>query len=120
VLAECVDDRNRSRLTAAGATVVLRPNRAYPEMTVTALMHPGSSEILENLVSAVGERIVLVKGEFRGRWKALVLQFLERGEGLPVAARLKGGAIVTAPPAERELEGDALYVLKSARSGATA
>jgi voltage-gated potassium channel len=115
-----VDDRNRTRLAAAGANVVLRPIRAYPEMSITALMHPGSSEILENLVSAVGERIVLVKGEFRGRWKALVLQFLERGEGLPVAARLKGGAIVTAPAADRELEGDALYVLKSAKSGVTA
>jgi len=113
VIVECVDDRNRARLKAGGANVVIRPIRAYPEMTVTALTNPGSSEIIENLVSAVGERIVLVTGAFSGRWKSLVLDMLERGDGLPVAARLKDGAIVTAPQPERELDADARYVLKS-------
>ncbi len=118
VLAECVDDRNRGRLVAAGANVVLRPIRAYPEMTITALMHPGSSDVLENLISAGGENIVLVRGAVRGRWKTLVQDSLERGDGLPLAVRLKDGSILTAPTAERELEGEGLYILKSAAGAA--
>jgi voltage-gated potassium channel len=111
VLVECVDDRNRRRLTDVGATVVVRPIRAYPEMTVTAIADIGSSTILENLVSASGERIVLLAGSFTGSWKRLVGDALERGTGLPIAARLRTGEIVTAPPAERELEADALFVI---------
>lgn len=118
ILAECVDDRNRGRLLKDGASVVVRPIRAYPEMTVTALMHPGSSDILENLVSAAGESIELVQRAFSGTWKALVGESLERGEGLPLAVRLKDGTIVTAPPADRQLDAVALYILRSAdRSG---
>lgn len=113
ILAECVDDRNRGRLLKDGANVVVRPIRAYPEMTVTALMHPGSSDILENLVSAAGESIELVQRSFSGTWKALVGEMLEGGEGLPLAVRLKDGTIVTAPPADRQLEAVALYILRS-------
>ena len=111
VLVECVDDRNRRRLLDAGATVVVRPIRAYPEMTITAIADIGSSAILENLVSASGERIVLLAGSFAGSWKRLVGETLERGAGLPIAARLKTGEIVTAPPPEREVEADGLFVI---------
>ena len=116
VLVECVDDRNRRRLVAAGATVVVRPIRAYPEMTITAIADIGSSAILENLVSATGERIVLLDGPFAGTWKRLVAETLERGAGLPIAARLRTGEIVTAPAPERELDADALFVIVGPRA----
>lgn len=113
IVVECVDDRNRGRLMRDGANIVVRPNRAYPEMTVTALMHPGTSDILENLVSAADESIVLVERAYRGSWKALVTASLERDEGLPIAVRLKGGRVLTAPPASSEVDAEAVYYLKT-------
>lgn len=116
VIAECVDDRNRARLLVAGANVVVRPIRAYPEMTITAIVNPGSSHIMENLISASDDHIAMVAGQFTGTWKQLVLQALEGGNGLPIGARLIDGTIVTAPAPERELSADALYVLRNARA----
>ena len=116
VIAECVDDRNRTRLLSAGANVVVRPIRAYPEMTITAIVNPGSSHIIENLISASDDHIALVSGQFRGTWKKLVMQSLEAGSGLPIGARLEDGSVVTAPPPERQLSADALYVLRNARA----
>lgn len=113
LIAECVDDRNRARLVAAGANVVVRPIRAYPEMTVTAIVNPGSSHILENLVSSSDDHVALLPGDFRGTWKAIVLQCLDAGSGLPIGARLRDGTIVTAPAAATELDADALYVLRN-------
>lgn len=118
VIAECVDDRNRSRLTAAGANVVVRPIRAYPEMTVTAVVNPGSSLILENLVSASDDHIALVPGDFRGAWKTIVLESMDSGRGLPVGARLTDGRVVTSPPPDTEVLADGLYVLRSGRRAA--
>ena len=118
ILVECVDDRNRGRLKKDGASIVVRPIRAYPEMTVTAMAHPGSSDVLENLVSAAGECIELVARPFRGTWKALVMDGLERGDGLPLAVRMADGTIVTAPPAASEIDAQAIYVLRGARPGA--
>jgi voltage-gated potassium channel len=114
VLVEAVDDRNRKRFKSAGATAVVRPVRAYPEITLTALLHPGSSDVVENLVTGGGERIALVNGKFRGRWNMLVQELLESGTGLPVAVRLKDGAVLTAPASDMEIDCDGLYVLKSA------
>lgn len=117
VLSECVDDRNRVRMMNAGATVVVRPIRAYPEMTVTAIADIGSSTILENLLSAAGERIILLHGSFVGKWKALVKDTLEGGKGLPIAVRLENGEVLTAPDPERDLRGEALYVVVGPKTG---
>lgn len=115
IVAECVDDRNRSRLGSAGADVVVRPIRAYPEMTVTAIVSPGSSHIIENLISASDDHIALVPGEYRGAWKTIVVRCMEAGSGLPIGARLLDGRILTASAPEIELQADALYVLRGSR-----
>lgn len=115
VIAECVDDRNRSRLLDTGANVVVRPIRAYPEMTITAIVNPGCSHIIENLISASDDHIALLAGNFNGSWKSLVMASLEAGDGLPIGARLLDGTIVTAPAPDREVAADALYVLRHAR-----
>lgn len=52
VLAECVDDTNRQRLDDAGANIVIRPIRAYPEMIVRAFDAPGSERIIENMFNS--------------------------------------------------------------------
>jgi len=115
VIVECVDDRNRGRLSTAGANVVVRPIRAYPEMTVTSIVNPGSSHIIENLISASDDHIALVSGDFRGAWKTIVLKSMEGGQGLPIGARLADGRILTAPAPDTQLQADGLYVLRSVR-----
>jgi voltage-gated potassium channel len=119
VIAEAVDDRNRARLASAGANVVVRPIRAYPEMTVTSIVHPGSSEVIENLISASDDHIAVLTGSFRGAWKALVRDTLESGSGLPIAARLKSGDMITAPAPDTDIDASALYVLRNARGASS-
>jgi len=52
ILAECVEDSNRKRLEDAGANIVIRPIRAYPEMIVRAFDAPGSERIIENMFNS--------------------------------------------------------------------
>ncbi|PCI66880.1 MAG: hypothetical protein COB26_10500 [Piscirickettsiaceae bacterium] len=52
ILAECVEDSNRQRLEDAGANIVIRPIRAYPEMIVRAFDAPGSERIIENMFNS--------------------------------------------------------------------
>jgi hypothetical protein len=68
---------------------------------------------MENLFTAAGERLTLVKGPFRGTWRTLVGDMLARDAGLPIAARLAGGKVLTAPRAEQAIEAEGLYVLVS-------
>jgi voltage-gated potassium channel len=113
VISQCVDDRNRAHLLAAGANVVMRPVRGYPEIIVTSLLNPGSMEVLANLFSGAGERIELVRGAFRGTWSTLVTDMLARDAGLPIAVRLAGGRVRTAPRAQELIDAEGLYVLVS-------
>ncbi len=55
ILAECVIDANRKRLQAAGANIVIRQIRAYPEMIVRGFDAPGSERIIENMFSSTGD-----------------------------------------------------------------
>ena len=113
MISQCVDDRNRPRLIAAGANTVMRPVRGYPEIIVTSLLHPGSMEILANLFSAADEHIALVRGAFSGTWSTLVGDMLARDAGLPIAARLANGSVLTAPLARQWIDAEGLYVLVS-------
>mgnify|MGYP000209091973 CR=1 FL=1 len=63
ILAECVDDANRDRLIKAGADVVIRPIRAYPEMILRAFVAPGAEEIIENNLKQ-NEHLTPLKGGF--------------------------------------------------------
>lgn len=49
IVAECVNEHNRERFIEAGAAIVIRPIRSYPEIVVRALAAPGSETVLENL-----------------------------------------------------------------------
>lgn len=48
VVVECVDERNRARLRAAGAVATVRPMRTYPEIAARALVAPGAERLLED------------------------------------------------------------------------
>ena len=109
IVAECVDDDNRQRLENAGATLVMRPVRAYPEMIIGGLLNPGSTIILENLFTAEGERIVRSEKLLNGVWSDIVSDYLDSDSGTPIAYRdANTGEIVTAPSGATNITADAI------------
>lgn len=112
VVCECLDDANRARLLAAGATVIVRPLRSYPEMLVGAILHPGTSDILENLFTGAGERIERREGRETRAWQEIITAYLAEGHGLPLGYRRRDdGGIVTLPEPRDAVDADAVYVL---------
>ena len=112
IVAECVDDDNRERLENAGATLVMRPVRAYPEMIIGGLLNPGSTIILENLFTAEGERIVISERVLNGVWSDIVSDYLDSESGTPIAYRdARTGEIITAPSGATNIMADAIYLL---------
>ena len=112
LVAECVDDSNRQRLKDAGATLVARPVRAYPEMIVGALLNPGVNEVLENLFTASGETIRRVEADIQDSWKNIVSEYVSSDKGLPIAYLDDGSqSVVTAPPANTPVKTSVLYLL---------
>lgn len=115
VVTECVEDGNRTRLMRAGATLCVRPVRAYPEMLVNALLQPGVIEILENLFTMDGEQIDRIEGDVKALWKDVVVDHVERDLGLPIAYQGRDdGKIVTAPRAGADVDASAIFVLRGA------
>lgn len=113
LVAECVEDTNRQRLLDAGATLVTRPIRAYPEMLVGAMLQPGVNEILENLFTATGETIRAEEASIDGIWSDIVSDQVTRDRGIPIAYRdRETGNVVTAPPARAKIKARTLYLLR--------
>ncbi len=113
MVAECVDDLNRERLRRAGATAVIRPMRGYPEMTVRALVAPGSESIIENLFTRHGDECVRYETPISGiGWGRLATALLLGGSGTAIAyARAADGAIVTNPLPDDPVHASALYLI---------
>lgn len=113
VVAECVDDRNRTRLLAAGAAAAVRPLRAYPEMLARALVAPGAERLLEDLFSSEGNELFRVElpRPWRGRWAKVATLLMERGLGTAIAYRPPGGEVRLNPPGTEEIEAEAIYVI---------
>lgn len=62
VTAEVVQDNHRRRMKErAGVDVVMRPNRSYPSMIVSATITQGSIEMIEELISRGGDSFELFK-----------------------------------------------------------
>lgn len=121
ILAECVDDRNRARLREAGASVVMRPMRGYPEMVVRAMVAPGSEFIIENLFTAHGDECVRYEIEIQATlWGELAAELIRQGVGTPIAyADAPDGAIVCNPLGTEKVSAVALYILIKEGTGAS-
>ncbi len=114
IVSECVEDTNRQRLKNAGASLVLRPIRAYPEMIVSGIASPGATIILENLFTMEGERIRREDRDFSGSWKEVVTEYLEADLGIAIAYRRRNtDTIITAPSAHEQVQADAVFLLGS-------
>ena len=113
VIAECVNDLNRERFQRAGAAVVMRPIRSYPEMLVRGLVAPGSEQIIENMFTSNADEYVRHEVTIANLpWKSVVRQLIEEDLGTAVAyINHTSGQVETNPRAETLVNGSALFVI---------
>lgn len=114
VVAECVQESNRTRLKSYGANAVIRPVRAYPELMVRALAAPGTEAILEDLFQHAGNHTRRYDIEFEDKtWGAMASSLLLKGLGTPMGYLDKNNEIITNPPPEMQISGSAIFVIAS-------
>jgi len=112
LVAECVDERNRTRLRRAGATATVRAMHGFPEMAARALVAPGAEALVETLFTAEGDecrRFELTRA-WTGRWTDLTVLLVDAGIGIPIGYMDPGGA-VHGNPVGRTVEAAALFVI---------
>ncbi|MDQ7091271.1 MAG: hypothetical protein Q9M50_11680 [Methylococcales bacterium] len=121
IVSECVDDDNRQRLKKAGAEVIIRPMRAYPEMLVRGLVAPGSEKIIENLFSSVEDLYLRYEVNITNVcWKDIVCHLIEHDFGTAVAYfNTQINEVDTNPHAHTLITTHCLYVMANDDNPAT-
>lgn len=111
IIAEVVEDTNRARTLALGATTVIRPVRAYPELAVRAMVEPGTEQVLETLFTYQDDRLAVFNVPFDNvRWQDLVINSVQHGSGIPIGY-LQAGRVTTNPPPTSVVSGTGLVML---------
>ncbi|MCE2460601.1 MAG: two pore domain potassium channel family protein [Pseudomonadales bacterium] len=119
IVVEAVDDGNRQRLLDAGATTVVRPVRAYPEIVVRAMIEPGTEQVLENLFTHEADRLARFDAEFANlRWRTVVSQFVQGGAGLPLGY-VDSNGVHTNPSPDAICTGEGIITLIKDAAGVT-
>ena len=112
VIAECVQDENRSRLVAHGSNAVLRPVRAYPELLVRTMAAPGTEEILENLFQHQGVHPHRYAVDLPSQtWGRLAARIILAGLGTPLGFVSNSNQVITNPKADSDVQGKAIFIL---------
>ncbi len=113
VLTECVDDRNRQRLIEAGADIVLRPVRSYPEMIVRGFVAPGSEQIIENMFTSSSDEYLRYDVPISGlEWKEIVCRLIRQDFGTAIAfVSSEDGLLYDNPPAGQPIEASAIILM---------
>ena len=112
IVAECVATSNRDRLVGAGADIVVRPIRFYPEIVVRALVAPGTEEILANLFTGHGDACIRYDLAIDGNsWANVVTVVMARNAGTAIAFLSQDGTILTNPAPDTEVRAKALFVI---------
>jgi len=113
VLAECVDDTNRKRLEDAGANIVIRPIRAYPEMIVRAFDAPGSERIIENMFNSEDDEYRRYDVDISDMsWCDIVTRLIKQDVGIAVAyIDCHSNEMVYNPPAHSKPDIQALITI---------
>jgi len=113
IIVECVDDRNRGRLRRAGADILVRPLRGYPEMIVRALAAPGAEAILEDMFTSRGDECWRYDVKIREcAWIDLATHLLKNDIGLPIAfGNQADGQMIINPKPTDVINADKLFVL---------
>jgi voltage-gated potassium channel len=111
VVVEAILDENRKRFLKMGASAVLRPVRAYPQIVVRSLTNIGSERLLENLFESHGDSIHCVDCEFNGiTWKDAVIKCIDNNLGTPIGYFSKG-ELFSQPDFNVECNGDSLAII---------
>ncbi|MFT5690789.1 MAG: voltage-gated potassium channel [Oceanicoccus sp.] len=111
IAVECAIDSNRSRLKKAGASVLIRPIRAYPELLVRSISEPGTEAVMENLFTHDGDHMHRVNFPFKAlKWRDIVLLCVENDFGLPLAYIDETG-VYSNPPPDQRCSGNAIISL---------
>lgn len=113
ILAECCDDNNRKRLLSAGASTVIRPIRAYPEMIVRALVAPGSELIIENMFTSHRDEYARYDTSiYNTPWAQVVCTLVKDDLGTAIAY-IDGqtGELNCNPPAKTVVNASAIFIM---------
>jgi voltage-gated potassium channel len=111
LVVECIDDRNRDRMFAAGASAVVRPTRVYPEILARALAHPGSEKVLEEILDAGGAECMRIDAGWEGSWKDLAARLAEAGVGTALGYESREGRVMVNPRPEERILARAVFAL---------
>ena len=113
ILAECVDEQNRQRLLDAGAHMVTRPMRAYPEMIVRGFVAPGAEQVIENLFTSANDEYQRFDLNVSGvSWVETVHRIMSADLGTPVAfVEEKSGQLVTNPSGKTQVVASAIIIM---------
>ena len=114
IAAECVCPESRAWLRQAGADAVVRPVRAYAELTVRALCEPGTEAVLESQMTCEGGRLRRVDLDEVEEmvWGKRVAEAVVVGGGTLVGYVDPDGEARGAPGAEAVVRARALVVLE--------
>ena len=86
IVVESVSEDNKGRFIKYGANIVTRPVRAYPEMIVRFMAHPGTEKVLENFFDYTDDFLSRFDCEFHQvAWKDIVCKSVTAGFGTPLA-----------------------------------
>jgi voltage-gated potassium channel len=112
-VAECVHHKNRERLRRAGAEIVIRPIRFYPEIIVRAIESPGSEVILENLFTTAGDECLGFEIKVSGvTWQEIVAHLMRQKLGTAIAYRHRiTGEVRMNPEPDEEVDGLVIYMI---------
>ncbi|HEB28249.1 MAG TPA: two pore domain potassium channel family protein [Porticoccus sp.] len=111
IAAECSIDSNRERLKKAGATIVIRPIRAYPELLVRSLVAPGTEAVLENLFTHEESHMSRIDVSFSSlKWKDIVFSFVNNDFGMPMAY-IDDAGVHSNPPPDQNCTGTGIISL---------
>jgi voltage-gated potassium channel len=112
IIAEAINDSNRPRFKAAGASAVIRPVRAYPEMLVRSLVAPGTEQVLEDLFHHQGDHTIRLNIHLSGvSWATVVSTLIQNDIGTALGYVQKNGDIVTHPQAHSSIDTEGLIIL---------
>ena len=113
VLAECTDDQNRERLLGAGADVVIRPIRAYPEMIVRAFVAPGSECIIENMFTSSSDEFRRYDFPIKDmKWSDIVCKVAVNDLGTAIAyIHEETNELDCNPPASEQVNAKSLFLM---------
>lgn len=97
IIAETTKECDRERFLSYGATSVIRPIRAYPEMVVRAMINEQNVLFIENMFSSQGDEPVVYPISFKGKWLDVVIGCVSLNAGTPVGYITQENKLVCNP-----------------------